>query len=89
MIYGLETPRWLGEGPFVLPHEGKMAANFGERRVYNNVPRSSHAGVDIAAGEEAVPALERRPSQSSSFTTGKSRRAKQRVTATQAQLAPS
>jgi murein DD-endopeptidase MepM/ murein hydrolase activator NlpD len=49
MIYGLETPRWRGEGPFVVPHEGKMAANFGERRVYNNVPRSSHAGVDIAA----------------------------------------
>jgi len=49
MIYGLETPQWLGEGPFIIPHEGKMAANFGERRVYNNVPRSSHAGVDIAA----------------------------------------
>lgn len=49
MIYGLETPRWLGEGPFALPHDGRMAPNFGERRVYNDVPRSSHAGVDIAA----------------------------------------
>jgi hypothetical protein len=49
MIYGTATPRWLGEGPFALPHDGAMAPDFGERRVYNNVPRSSHAGVDIAA----------------------------------------
>lgn len=49
LIYGIDSPRWLGEGPFLLPHGGKMAPNFGERRVYNNVPRSSHAGVDIAA----------------------------------------
>ncbi len=48
-VYGTDTPRWMGEGPFALPHEGEMAPNFGERRVYNNVPRSSHAGVDIAA----------------------------------------
>jgi murein DD-endopeptidase MepM/ murein hydrolase activator NlpD len=49
MVYGLETPRWLGDGPFALPLDGRMAPNFGERRVYNNVPRSPHAGVDIAA----------------------------------------
>ncbi len=49
MIYAIATPRWLGEGAFVLPHEGRLAPNFGERRVYNNVPRSAHAGVDIAA----------------------------------------
>lgn len=48
-VYGTDTPRWMGEGPFALPHEGEMAPNFGERRVYNSVPRSSHAGVDIAA----------------------------------------
>lgn len=48
-IYGLMTPRWLGEGNFILPHEGKMAPNFGERRVYNNIPRSTHSGVDISA----------------------------------------
>jgi murein DD-endopeptidase MepM/ murein hydrolase activator NlpD len=49
IIYGIVTPQWLGEGPFALPHDGAMAPNFGERRVYNGVPRSSHAGVDIAA----------------------------------------
>jgi len=43
------TPRWLASGPFILPHDGRMAPNFGERRVYNNVPRSTHSGVDIAA----------------------------------------
>jgi murein DD-endopeptidase MepM/ murein hydrolase activator NlpD len=48
-VYGRITPRWLGEGNFILPHEGKMALNFGERRIYNNVPRSSHSGVDISA----------------------------------------
>jgi murein DD-endopeptidase MepM/ murein hydrolase activator NlpD len=48
-VYGRMTPRWLGEGNFILPHDGKMALNFGERRIYNNVPRSSHSGVDISA----------------------------------------
>ena len=49
MIYSMATSRWLGEGPFIIPHGGELAPNFGERRVYNGVPRSSHAGVDIAA----------------------------------------
>jgi hypothetical protein len=48
-IYGLMTSRWLGEGDFRLPHDGKMAPNFGERRIYNNIPRSTHSGVDISA----------------------------------------
>lgn len=48
-VYGITTPRWLAEGPFSLPHDGEMAPNFGERRVYNSAPRSTHAGVDISA----------------------------------------
>lgn len=48
-IYQIVTPRWLAEGAFILPHEGRMAPNFGERRVYNNIPRSVHSGVDISA----------------------------------------
>jgi len=48
-IYGIVTARWLGDGVFVLPSSGEMALNFGERRIYNNVPRSTHAGVDIRA----------------------------------------
>ncbi len=48
-IYGRRTERWLGDGDFILPLDGKMAQNFGERRVYNNIPRSVHAGIDISA----------------------------------------
>jgi hypothetical protein len=49
IAYSVSSPRWLGEGAFERPHAGEMAPNFGEKRVYNNVPRSTHAGVDIAA----------------------------------------
>lgn len=48
-IYGIVTTQWLGDGAFILPSAGEMAPNFGERRIYNNVPRSTHAGVDIRA----------------------------------------
>jgi murein DD-endopeptidase MepM/ murein hydrolase activator NlpD len=48
-IWNVVTPHWLAEGKFILPHQGKMAPNFGERRIYNNVPRSPHSGVDISA----------------------------------------
>lgn len=49
IIYGMITPRWLGEGSFILPCEGEVHPNFGERRIYNNKPRSPHSGVDISA----------------------------------------
>lgn len=48
-IYNRFTPEWLGEGRFIVPSEGKKYDNFGERRIYNNKPRSSHGGVDISA----------------------------------------
>jgi murein DD-endopeptidase MepM/ murein hydrolase activator NlpD len=48
-VYSRITPRWLGRGNFVLPHEGNAFPNFGQRRIYNNKPRSTHSGVDIAA----------------------------------------
>lgn len=48
LIYSSSSPDWLAEGPFVLPCEGKLFPNFGEQRIYNNVPRSVHTGVDIA-----------------------------------------
>ena len=47
IIYGMITPPWLGEGQFILPSSGEAMPNFGERRIYNNMPRSSHSGVDI------------------------------------------
>jgi murein DD-endopeptidase MepM/ murein hydrolase activator NlpD len=51
MIYSMTTKEWLGEGAFERPHPGESAHNFGERRVYNGVPRSSHSGLDIAASQ--------------------------------------
>jgi murein DD-endopeptidase MepM/ murein hydrolase activator NlpD len=48
-IYSVSTPRWMGQGKFIVPHEGEISPNFGERRIYNNVPRSTHSGVDIRA----------------------------------------
>jgi len=48
-VYENITPRWLGDGAFLQPNNGKVFPNFGQRRIYNNAPRSTHAGVDIAA----------------------------------------
>lgn len=48
-VYSRLTPRWLGRGDFILPHDGRAFPNFGQRRIYNNKPRSTHGGVDIAA----------------------------------------
>lgn len=48
-VYGIITPRWLGDGAFFQPNEGKVFPNCGQRRIYNDAPRSTHAGVDIAA----------------------------------------
>jgi len=48
-VYAIITPRWLGDGAFIQPNEGKVFPNFGQRRIYNDAPRSTHAGVDIAA----------------------------------------
>jgi len=49
MVYSVSSEKWLGEGVFERPHPGGMTPNFGEKRIYNNVPRSTHSGVDIAA----------------------------------------
>lgn len=48
-IYSMFTPQWWSNGEFIMPVSGKITAQFGERRVYNNQPRSSHSGLDIAA----------------------------------------
>jgi murein DD-endopeptidase MepM/ murein hydrolase activator NlpD len=48
-ICSIVTSQWLGDGKFILPHDGDVAPNFGEKRIYNNVPRSTHSGVDISA----------------------------------------
>ncbi|MCX6572037.1 MAG: M23 family metallopeptidase [Candidatus Aminicenantes bacterium] len=43
------TPEWLGDGPFALPHDAPNWANFGQRRLNNNVLESVHTGLDIRA----------------------------------------
>lgn len=48
-IYGIYSPRWMGEGPFIVPSTGEVVPNFGERRFFNNQPRSPHSGVDISS----------------------------------------
>jgi hypothetical protein len=48
-VYNIFTPSWLGEGPFVIPSEGEAKPNFGERRIFNDEPRSPHSGVDISS----------------------------------------
>jgi murein DD-endopeptidase MepM/ murein hydrolase activator NlpD len=47
-IYGQTSPDWLPQGKFELPCDGRLSPNFGQQRICNNVPRSIHAGVDIA-----------------------------------------
>ena len=47
VIYGITTDKWLGQGFFILPSSGKAMPNFGERRIFNNKPRSPHKGIDV------------------------------------------
>lgn len=48
-VYNIFTPYWMGDGPFIIPSEGEAKPNFGERRIFNNEPRSPHSGVDISS----------------------------------------
>ena len=48
-IYQISSSAWLGEAGFIIPLEGRPADNFGERRIFNNKPRSPHSGQDISA----------------------------------------
>ncbi|WP_051132494.1 M23 family metallopeptidase [Thermodesulfatator atlanticus] len=42
------TPKPLFDGPFVWPAAGRLSSPFGFRRIYNDVPKSPHSGIDIA-----------------------------------------
>ncbi|MGM0465638.1 MAG: M23 family metallopeptidase [Acidobacteriota bacterium] len=48
-IYDIYSPEWRVRGKFILPVEGNIFPNFGERRFFNNKPRSQHSGIDIAS----------------------------------------
>jgi len=68
-IFSVVSPSWLGDGPFILPHQGKLSAYFGDQRVYNERVSSFHNGVDIIAswGEPVRAANSGRVVAASSF----------------------
>ncbi len=41
------TPAWLGDGPFVVPHDAPSWANFGQQRLNNGTVQSVHMGLDL------------------------------------------
>jgi len=48
-VYNIYSPEWTFEEKFIIPVQGQVFPNFGERRFFNNKPRSQHSGVDIAS----------------------------------------
>ena len=48
-VWSSGDPRRRWSGPFALPVDAPVRANFGSRRVFNGKPRSSHEGADLAA----------------------------------------
>lgn len=48
-VYQMFSDQWRGDGDFILPAEGEIVPNFGERRIFNDKPRSAHGGVDISS----------------------------------------
>jgi hypothetical protein len=52
-LYSVSTPEWLAVGAFTFPADGAAAANFGERRIFNEQPRSPHSGIDISSPQGA------------------------------------
>lgn len=48
-IYAAYTQNWLGDGSFIVPTPDEVNPNFGERRIFNNKPRSPHTGIDISS----------------------------------------
>lgn len=48
-VYEVYTSQWWGKGNFIVPCSGKINYNFGKRRIFNNIPRSPHGGVDISS----------------------------------------
>lgn len=47
--YDQTSSVWLGDGDFAVPLPDEPAGNFGQRRIYNGVPRSIHTGLDFSA----------------------------------------
>ncbi len=50
-VYDQTSSAWLGDGDFAVPLPDEPAGNFGQRRIYNGIPRSIHTGLDISAAQ--------------------------------------
>ena len=48
-VYAVERPQALFTGSFVSPIPGAISARFGERRIFNGMPKSPHSGADLRA----------------------------------------
>jgi len=48
-IFSEVSQQWFGQGAFIIPSSGKVILNFGEKRILNGKPCSSHSGIDIQA----------------------------------------
>lgn len=46
---GTDSQDW--KKGFILPLDGRISGYFGNQRIFNNIPKSPHTGVDIAAPE--------------------------------------
>lgn len=53
-IYETRTPDALWDGAFSSPIPGAVVSRFGERSVFNGVPKAPHAGADLRA-KKGVP----------------------------------
>jgi murein DD-endopeptidase MepM/ murein hydrolase activator NlpD len=53
-LYAERTPKRLFKGAFVSPIPGALSSRFGERRIFNGVPKSPHGGADLRA-KQGVP----------------------------------
>jgi murein DD-endopeptidase MepM/ murein hydrolase activator NlpD len=48
-LFAVETPALLARGKFLSPIPGALSARFGERRVFNGLPKNPHTGADLKA----------------------------------------
>ena len=48
-VYDRRTPERLFKGAFLSPIPGALSSRFGERRIFNGVPKSPHGGADLRA----------------------------------------
>lgn len=52
-LYAERSPK-LFKGAFISPIPGALSSRFGERRIFNGVPKSPHGGADLRA-KQGVP----------------------------------